>query len=239
MKGWPQAIGAGLGYLAGGPIGALLGYIAGQRIAPALPSEQAHVLLACLLGFVAVLLKAQSTPATEDRQNTVRFISRLFRFDSEDEHLARQLLDQLLAVNLDMEAMASTFRGHTEPPLRRQLLEILLTVCRLRGPLQRGHLQTLARVASALHLEEGQWQGLTARYLQRSPSLDLDCCYALLGLYPDSPITSVKAAYRRLAKKYHPDRSVHLDHASQQQSADMMTLINSAYEAICAQQGRS
>ena len=51
--------------------------------------------------------------------------------------------------------------------------------------------------------------------------------YKVLGLSPGASDEEVKAAYRRLAKKYHPDLN-----PGNQRAADRMNEINAAYEQI-------
>jgi DnaJ like chaperone protein len=238
MKGWSKAVGAGLGYFMGGPIGAVLGYMAGHKLTPKLPAAEGHLLTANLLGFTALLLKANTTPSLEQRQETVRFIARLFRFDAEDEHTAGELLDRLLAVDLDILAMAKSFNHHCGKPMRERLLEILATVCLFtHGPLQGRQLGLLSRTAEALNLSQPQWQALKSRYQTLSPTLDIDCCYALLEIFPESSESEIRAAYRRLAKKYHPDLATHLEPCAKRRQVERMTLIKTAYETIRAHKG--
>jgi DnaJ like chaperone protein len=238
MKGWSKAVGAGLGYFVGGPIGAVLGYMAGHKLTPKLHAQEGHLLTANLLGFTTLFLKADTAPSSEESRETVRFISKLFRFDAEDEHMARELLQRLLEVELDMHAMARTFKNHSDVSMRNRLLEILATLCLLiHGPLQERQLNLLHRLAEALNLTPAQWQAIKSRYRTTSPQLDPDCCYALLGLYSKVSEEEIRTAYRRLAKKYHPDHLAHLDQVSQRRHAEKMTLINAAYETIRADRG--
>lgn len=51
--------------------------------------------------------------------------------------------------------------------------------------------------------------------------------YKVLGLSPDATDEEVKAAYRKLAKKYHPDLN-----PGNQRAAERMNEINAAYEQI-------
>jgi DnaJ like chaperone protein len=235
MRGWSKAVGAGLGYFVGGPIGAVLGYMAGHKLTPKLQAQEGHLLIANLLGFTTLFLKIDTAPSSEDTRETIRFISRLFEFDAEDEHMAGELLQRLLAVDLDIHAMARTFKNHSDANMRNRLLEILATLCLLiEGPLRERQLNLLHQIAEALNLTPTQWQAIKSRYRTTSPQLDPACCYALLGLYPKVSEEEIRTAYRRLAKKYHPDHLAHLDQVSQRRRTEKMTLINAAYETIRA-----
>jgi DnaJ like chaperone protein len=235
MRGWSKAVGAGLGYFVGGPIGAVLGYMAGHKLTRKLHAQEGHLLIANLLGFTTLFWKANTTPSSEESSETVRFISRLFRFDAEDENMAGELLQRLLKVELDMHAMARTFKNHSDVHMRNRLLQILATLCvLLEGPLQDRQLTLLHRIAEALNLPPSQWQAIKSRYRGTSPQLDLACCYALLDVYPEVSEEKISTAYRRLAKKYHPDHFAHLDQVRQRRQAERMTLINAAYETIRA-----
>ena len=239
MRGWSKAVGAGLGYFVGGPIGAVLGYMAGRKLTPKLHAQQGHLLIANLLGFTSLFLKAKTSPSSEDISETVSFISKLFQFDAEDEIMARELLQRLLEVELDLDAMARTFKNHSDVHMRQRLLEILATLCLLiEGPLQDRQLTLLHRIAEALNLPLSQWQFIKGRYRTISPQLDLACCYALLELKPEDSAEEIRAGYRRLAMKYHPDRFAHLDQTVQRRHAERMTLINTAYETIRADRGQ-
>ena len=235
MKGWSKAVGTGLGYFVGGPIGAVLGYMAGDKLAPKLRAEEGHLLIANFQGFATLFLKVDRPPSPEECEETVRFTSRLFRFDAEDEDLAGKLLHRLLQVKLDLVAMAKTFNSSSDTPMRLRLLEILATLSLLiHGPLRGSQLDLLDKISEGLDLSPLRSQNIKSRYQAQSPQLDTVCCYALLDLYPEASAEEIKAAYRRLAMKYHPDRFAHLDHAVQRLHAHRMPLINAAYETIRA-----
>ena len=239
MKGWSKAVGTGLGYFVGGPIGAVLGYMAGHKLAPRLQAEEGHLLIANLLGFTTLFLKADGPASADQCIETVRFISKLFRFDADDEDTALNLLNRLLQVNLDIFAMAKTFKNYSDKPMRMRLLEILATLSLLNhGPLQGSQLALWSRIAKALDLPSAQARTIESRYRTQSPQLDTACCYALLELYPEDSTEKIRAAYRRLAMKYHPDRFAHLDLTVQRRHAERMTLINAAYETIKTDRGQ-
>jgi DnaJ like chaperone protein len=212
--------------------------MAGRKFAPKIKAQEGHLLIANLLGFTTLLLKANSTPSSEERRETVLFLSRLFRFDNEDEELADELLQRLLEVDLDVIAMARTFKQHSDPQMRERLLETLATLSLLiNGPLEKVQLALLDEFAESLSLTPAQWRAIKSRYRGPSPQLDTPFCYAILGLLPESSAEEIRTAYRRLAKKYHPDRFALMDQSIQRQHAERMTLINAAYETIRTDRG--
>jgi DnaJ like chaperone protein len=122
--------------------------------------------------------------------------------------------------------------------MRERLLEILATLSLLINcPLEREQLALLDEIAAALGLTPTQWRTIKSRYRGPSPQLDTPFSYAILDLFPESSEEEIRAAYRRLAKKHHPDRFAFKDQSRQRAHAERMTLINAAYETIRADRG--
>ncbi|HVO83115.1 MAG TPA: DnaJ domain-containing protein [Syntrophobacteria bacterium] len=229
-----KVLGVGLGYLAAGPVGAVIGYFVGEGIGP---REEEQLLVAILLGLTATVLRVQGVPPPHDRRRAACFISRLLRCDAHDDRLIHQLLEQFLPLDLDIKAMARSFSRSTDRPMRRQFVEILATVCRLQGQPAEQHLNLLARIAAALDLPEEDWETIMATVLAPSPVLSLESCFALLELIPDAPPAEVKRAYRRLAKRYHPDRSSAAPPHELRGNTERLLLITTAYQTISENQG--
>ncbi|HYA01965.1 MAG TPA: DnaJ domain-containing protein [Syntrophobacteria bacterium] len=234
-NGWSKVVGAGLGYLAAGPIGAVIGYLVGDKVGP---REEGRLVVAVLIGLTATVLKVHGLPPAEDRRRAASFLSRLLSCDADDEGLVRQLLDRFLGLELNIEAMARSFSRSTDHPRRRELVEVLATVCRLQGPVTEELVDLLARIAAALDLSEEDWRAIRASVRASSPALSLDSCYALLEIPVDATMAEVKRAYRNLAKRYHPDHSVAGDSRTGRANTERMALIITAYETIRRDQSR-
>jgi len=233
-NGWSKVVGAGLGYLAAGPVGAVLGYLVGDKVGP---RENGHLLVAILIGLTATVLKVHGLPPADDRRRAASFISRLLCCDAHDDGLVHQLLDRFLGLELNVEAMARSFSRLTDPPMRRNLLETLAIVCRLQGPVTQEVADVLATIAAALDLPEEDGRAITASVRAPAPVLSLDTSFALLELPVDAAMVEVKRSYRNLAKRYHPDRSLGEDPRQARAKNERMTLIIAAYETIRRQRG--
>ena len=62
-------------------------------------------------------------------------------------------------------------------------------------------------------------------------SAELNRCYELLGVKPGASVAELKAAYRDMAKVWHPDRFGH-DERLQKKAQDKLKEINEAYEQL-------
>src|SRR5690606_27876700 len=75
--------------------------------------------------------------------------------------------------------------------------------------------------------------GWTGRRHNAEPSMQFKDYYDILGVEPSAGEAEIKTAYRRLARKYHPDVSKEAD------AEDRFKAVNEAYEALRDPQKRA
>lgn len=63
--------------------------------------------------------------------------------------------------------------------------------------------------------------------------LTLESACRALGVAPESTREQIRAAYRQMAGRYHPDRLARSGAREQKQASDRMALINVAYRMLC------
>ena len=68
---------------------------------------------------------------------------------------------------------------------------------------------------------------------------DTDSAYSVLGISPSATDDEVKAAYRRMAMKNHPDKVATLGPEVQKAAEEKFRKIQEAYESIKKQRGIS
>ena len=59
-----------------------------------------------------------------------------------------------------------------------------------------------------------------------------DNAYKILEITKDTTIDEIKAAYRKMAKKYHPDKVTHLGKEHQEGAEEKFRQVQEAYEKI-------
>ena len=64
-----------------------------------------------------------------------------------------------------------------------------------------------------------------------------DNAYKILGLDKTATVDQIKKAYRRLVKKYHPDKVAHLGQEHQKGAEEKFKQVQKAYEQIQKERG--
>ncbi len=66
---------------------------------------------------------------------------------------------------------------------------------------------------------------------------DINSAYKVLEISPEATDDEVKAAYRKMAVKYHPDKVAHLGDDIQHAAKEKFQHLSAAYEEIKKQRG--
>ncbi len=258
MQWFGKAIGAIVGFAAGGPIGSVLGALLGHRV------DESGV-----LGGAARARSAQISRLFFEV--TFEVMGRVAKIDgrvSEDEvRTARRIMDGMrLSREQVRDAIDCFTRGKVSSyPLTQRLeslreqiggrdvlarafMQIQLQSAIGAGPIGAEKRQLLWRIASALGVDRAelaQIEELLRSYERRGgapPPADattLADAYRVLGVTPQTSDDEVKTAYRRLMNQHHPDKLVARGlPKSMAGVADQKTReIRAAYERVRSQRG--
>jgi hypothetical protein len=119
--------------------------------------------------------------------------------------------------------------AHCKRHFRKVLLSIAVAIAESDGPLSGQRWQALRRVTGKLGLDpDVELRG--KRPLDVSPPLaGDDTCWAILELPSRASIADIKTAYRREARKHHPDRLYNASPQAQVAAEVRMKAINAAF----------
>lgn len=133
---------------------------------------------------------------------------------------------------------------------RVQLVKFLFGVAYSDGQVTQAEELEIRRIASYLQISQQDYFRLSVMYYQQRQhqggyqhsttySQNSDYEYEILGITEKATNDEVKKAYRKLAKKYHPDRLINANETDKKVAKEKFQKIQSAYEKIKQKRGIS
>jgi len=235
LKKWKgKAIGAGLGFLFGGPFGAILGTITGDFFdkatmttgRPVSNHDRSLNFITHLVGILISIAKADGRLSTQEINVIERaFVS--FGFRGEDLSFIRDLIKHTSRADLDLQAVCYEYKQYSNYEERLSLLRIVYMVAFADKEFHTNEESMINRIIGYLEINAEDAFEIRGEFCS-----DNDKHYKILSVTRDSSAEDVKKAYRLLSKKYHPDRVSHLGEEFATLASDKFQKINNAYEEI-------
>lgn len=254
MKRLFQIFGGGLGWTLGGPIGALLGVAFGNAVHEAVrgsqgsdPSSSTHTRSSgpsrssspsdfhiAMLVLAARVIKADGKVQQSELNFVREQFVQLFGKDKANESFAmfRKLVDQ----EIPLTKIAQQINGFTTHSTRLQLVHFLFKVAVADGHLHDSEVAEVYRIARHLRVSDLDYESIKAMFHKKDDDL---WATKVLEVGPDATQDEVKRAYRKMAKKYHPDRLVDAGPEAQAAAQESFVMVQKAYEHICQRKGWS
>lgn len=247
-------IGGIMGFMAMGPLGALAGYAIGSLFdktayAPEnmdagneTYTGQRNSFLFSLLVMASYIIRADGKIMHSEMEFVRRFLRTNFGEDAVAE--GEQILLNLFEQRKRMEAtnpyaFQNTIRecgaqiaANMSYEERLQLLSFLAQIARSDGNVCAAEIDALKEVAQSMQLSAKEVESM----LNLSGN-SLEEAYKVLEVEPTATDDEVRAAYRRLALKHHPDRVATLGEDIRKAAEEKFQSINNAKERIYKARG--
>ena len=119
-------------------------------------------------------------------------------------------------------------------PSRLEIIHLLFGLSSADNEIHRKEIETIQTIARYLNVNDNDFASIKAIFVKSTKS-------AYLILEIDSSVTNdeVKKAYRKMAKKYHPDKVAHLGEELQELAEEKFKSVNKAYKDIKLERGMS
>ena len=126
-----------------------------------------------------------------------------------------------------ISSLASFFVRHTGYSTRLQILHFLFGVAHADGHESQAQLGKISQIANAFRLFASDFESIKAMFVKAT-----DNAYKILEIEPTATDDEVKKAYRKMAKKYHPDKLQSQDPAMVKGAQEKFQEVQRAYESI-------
>ncbi len=254
MGSFAKFIGASLGWSLGGPIGGILGFVLGsfvdgfsgidiinptksQRRSTTTASGDFEI---SLLVLAAVVIKADGK-ATRAELDFVRanFIS---MYGKEKADNAFKLFNGIMKESISTRQVCIQIRQHMTHASRLQLLHFLFGIAKVDGFVNVAEMNAIKRISVYLYISNRDFESIRAMFYSSSSSSSSGNyttanAYKILEITKKATDKEVKKAYRKLVKKHHPDKLVHLGKEHQKGAEEKFRQVQKAYEQIQKERG--
>lgn len=243
-------IGGVIGWMAGGPLGALAGFVIGSLFDSTVITTNIQTqnnddptighrnsFLFSMLVMASYIIKADGKIMHSEMEFVRRFLRDNFGEQAMNE--GNQILLNLFEQRKRMDAVnPNSFKqtiydcgqqiaANLNYGERLQLLRFLAMIAMCDGNVCVQEIEALREVATAMNLSANDVDSIL-----NLGSSNLDAAYKVLEIDPSATDDEVKAAYRALAKKHHPDRVATLGDDIHKAAEEKFRQINEAKEQI-------
>ena len=238
-------LGAGLGWAFGGPIGAILGYALGsafqgmsqddidnfQQSREGQTGTQSGDFEVALLILSSSVIKADGKVT----QSELDFVRGYFvqMYGKERANQAFKLFKEIINnQNVSIRQVSIQIAHHMDHASRLQLIHFLFGIAKADGHVSNDEVVVIRTIAGYLYVSQNDFASIEAMFTE-----DTGSYYKILEISESSTNDEIKKAYRKMARKYHPDRVQHLGEEHMIGAKEKFQKVQEAYEKIKKEKG--
>lgn len=249
-------IGASLGWSFGGPIGAIIGLALGSVLdamadgngSPFIgqgqarqqtthrtrsqqrPQTQSGDFEISLLVLASIVIKADGI----QDQRELDFVRQQFisMYGKERADHAFKLFKNINQQQIPTRQVCLQIQQMMDHPSRLQLLHFLFGIAKADGLVTDSEVKQIHTISGYLNISSRDFESIKAMFYNSS-----DNAYIILEITKNASVAEIKAAYRKMAKKYHPDKVIHLGKEHQKGAEEKFRQVQEAYEQLQKERG--
>lgn len=251
MGNFTKWLGAGLGFTFGGPIGAALGFALGSFVAGFSeedltkeqrayqqragndsngPNTQSRDFEMSLLVLASIVIKSDG----KVDQKELDFVRLQFTnmYGKERANIAFKLFKGVVKKEISARQVCLQIRSHMSHASRLQLLHFLFGIAKSDGFVAESEVEEIRKIAGYLYINDRDYSSIKAMFYDESEN-----AYKILKITKSASNDEVKKAYRKMVKKYHPDKLQGLGKEHLKGANEKFQSIQSANDRIKKERG--
>ena len=245
MANFVKWLGAGLGFTLGGPIGSILGFAVGSfidgfskedlELAKTYGRTSANVqsgdFEVSLLLLSSVVIKADGNV----NERELLFVREHFKrmYGEERANNAFKLFKVFIKNNeISTPQICTQIRQNLTHASRLQLVHFLFGIANADGAVHEAEVNAIKTIAGYLYVNPHDFESIKAMFYNSS-----DSAYRILEIEKTASNDEIKLAYRKMAKKYHPDKLQHLGTEHIKGAEEKFKQVSIAYDQIQKERG--
>jgi DnaJ like chaperone protein len=238
-------LGAGVGFALGGPIGSILGFAAGSFIGgfskedieqarnyrTSSSNVQSGDFEISLLLLSAVVIKADGEVDAREL-SYVRSHFKSMYGEERANHAFKLFKGFIQNNNITTREVCVQIRQNLTHASRLQLIHFLFGIAKADGSVLESEIAAIKTIAGYLYISLNDFESIKAMFYENSES-----AYKILEIEKTATNEELKMAYRKMVKKYHPDKLQHLGEEHVKGAEEKFKQVQKAYEQIQKERG--
>ena len=245
MANFSKWLGAGLGWTFAGPIGGILGFVLGSFVdefsesdlmdlnkkSGGQQSTQSGDFEISLLVLAAIVIKSDGS--VDKRELDFVRSSFIGMYGKERANHAFKLFKGIIQNNrISTRQVCLQINRHMNHASRLQLLHFLFGVAKSDGMVTENELNKISTIAGYLNINPHDFNSIKAMFYN-----EVDSSYKILEIDKTASDAEIKKAYRKMVKKYHPDKLRNLGDEHVKGGEEKFRQVQRAYEHIQKERG--
>ena len=230
-------LGAGLGFLRGGPLGAIVGgavqHVMTKKVRklirrglPGVVDESAFVTCIIVVMTKIAMVKGHMTP--REVEAIYRFFVKNLNYSENDLDPINQVIRETCRVNPDLNPVIQKYKSSSQSRYRSLLLVLSYQIALIEDSLTDEVQEGINELARLLDISIEEHDRIRQKY-----SLDvLVTPFTVLDIAPTATNGEIKKAYWRLASQCHPDKVAYLGEDQVEEAHLKFLEIQEAYQEL-------
>ena len=232
MNDYAKWVGGGLGWMYGGPIGAFIGYQIGKYIGKNFQSKETSFELSLLI-LSAMVVKADGKIKQAELDCVRLFFIQSFGKLKADQYF--QVFNEVKNKQFpSIRSVCLEINKHVNHKTRLQIIHFLFSIANSDRHIDSAEVDIIKKISKYFWISEYDFSSIQAMF---SKNKNINNAYEILGLNKSSTEDQIKTAYRKMVKKYHPDKLRGVSEDVVKMAKEKFQSVKDAYDAIRKQRG--
>lgn len=128
--------------------------------------------------------------------------------------------------------IANYLKQRTRYESRLQIIHFLFSIADADGHVSEAEIRMINEISGYMGVYPNDFSSIKAMFFKNP-----DSAYKILEIDRNASVSEIKAAHRKMVKKYHPDKLQHLDEAHRRGGEEKFKKVQEAYEQIRKEKG--
>lgn len=179
-----------------------------------------------LLSLATLVIKADGTVS----QNELDYVRQYFvqSYGKERANATFKVFNEVIKKReISAQRICALLKSKTRYESRLQILHFLFSIGNADGHVTEAETEEINRISGFLGVQFRDFESIKAMFFKNP-----DSAYKILEIENTATDAELKAAYRTMAKKYHPDKVIHLGKEHQEGAEEKFRQVQAAYEQL-------